>query len=305
LRVVLALGGNALLRRGERLDYDAQRRAIGDAARVVAAVARDHALVVTHGNGPQIGWLALRAESVAERAGATLDVLGAESEGMIGYLIEQRLAAELPDRPVAALLTQVAVDPADPAFANPTKPIGPVYDEAEAKRLGTSRGWRTGPDGEGFRRLVPSPEPTRILELSTIRLLLDAGRIVVCAGGGGIPVVLRDDGAVVGVEAVVDKDLTSALLARELGCDLLVLLTDVEAVFRDWPERREPIARATPAELRALALQAGSMAPKVEAACRFVESTGGRAAIGALEHAAALVAGDAGTQVVAGRGRDR
>jgi carbamate kinase len=298
VRIVVALGGNALLRRGERFDYDALRRALAAAAPPIAAVARDHRVVITHGNGPQIGWLALRSESSDHPTGATLDVLGAQSEGMIGYLLEQQVGAELPERSLVALLTRVLVDHDDPAFSQPTKPIGTVYDEATARRLETERGWRMGRETSGWRRLVPSPEPRRILELSTIRLLVDAGRVVVCAGGGGIPVALQPDGGVAGVEAVVDKDLTSALLARELECDLLVLLTDVPAVYRDWPQRLEPLGRTTPAELRRLALETGSMGPKVEAACRFVEATGGRAAIGALEQAAALVAGTAGTQVV-------
>ncbi|HUP25858.1 MAG TPA: carbamate kinase [Thermoanaerobaculia bacterium] len=299
MRVVLAVGGNALLRRGEPFEYAALRTAIAAAARPIAAVAREHRVIITHGNGPQIGWLALRSEGGGHPSGATLDVLGAESEGMIGYLIVQQLSAELPGRPVAVLLTQVVVDPGDPAFSHPTKPIGAVHDEAAARRLETERGWQLGPETGGWRRLVPSPEPRRIVELETIRLLLDADRVVVCAGGGGIPVQLRPDGATVGVEAVVDKDLTSALLARELRTELLVLLTDVEAIYRDWPQRRDPIGRTTPAELRRLSLEEGSMGPKVEAACRFVESTGGRTAIGSVEQAAELVAGTSGTQVVA------
>jgi carbamate kinase len=299
VRIVFALGGNALLRRGEPFDYEALRRAIAAAAPPIAAAARGHRVVITHGNGPQIGWLALRSEGGEHPAGATLDVLGAQSEGMIGYLIEQQLGAELPDRPVVALLTRVVVDPDDRAFSHPTKPIGAVYDEAAARRLETERGWWLGREAGGWRRLVPSPEPLRVLELPTIRLLLDADRVVVCAGGGGIPVAFRPDGTVGGVEAVVDKDLTSALLARELGCDLLVLLTDVPAVYRDWPQRQEPLGRVAPAELRRLTLERGSMGPKAEAACRFVEGTGGRTAIGAVEQAAELVAGTTGTQVVA------
>jgi carbamate kinase len=299
VRVVLALGGNALLRRGEQPGWDAQRRALAVAARAVATVARDHEVVITHGNGPQIGWLALREESGSPTGeAATLDVLGAETEGMIGYLLEQELAAELPERPIATLLTRVLVDRGDPAFSHPGKPIGPLYDEAAARRMERERGLRLSPVTGGFRRLVPSPEPLRILELSTIEVLLEAGRVVVCAGGGGIPVAMRPDGACVGVEAVVDKDLTSALLARELACDVLALLTDQAAVYRDWPRREQPIGQIAPSELRRLAFEIGSMAPKVEAACRFVEGTGGRAAIGALEQAAAIVAGVSGTQVV-------
>jgi len=270
MRVVAALGGNALLRRGDPIDEETQRANVRTAAGALATIARAHELVVTHGNGPQVGLLARREPR------APLDVLGAETEGMIGYWIEQELRARLPEREVATLLTQVEVDRGDPAFAHPTKPIGP----------------------EGDRRLVASPEPKRILALRAIRLLVDAGVLVVCAGGGGIPVAATPSGELRGVEAVIDKDLSAALLAEQLSADALLLLTDQPAVLRDWPApARDPIRRATPAELRALALDPGSMGPKVEAACRFVERTAGRAAIGELADAARMLDGTAGTQV--------
>jgi carbamate kinase len=298
MRVVVALGGNALLRRGEPADADVQRGHVEHAARSIAEIARSHDVVVTHGNGPQVGLLALQADAYDAVRPYPLDVLGAESEGMIGYLLEQSLANALPGRSVATLLTQVVVDRRDPAFERPTKPIGPVYEEAEARRLAAERGFAVAPDGPHFRRVVPSPEPLAIVEIEALRLLVEQGVLVVCVGGGGIPVVVGGDGALRGVEAVIDKDLSAALLARLLVADFLLMLTDVAAVERDWgTAKARPIRRAAPEELRALAFAAGSMGPKVEAACRFVEATGGRAAIGALEHATAIVRGEAGTLV--------
>jgi carbamate kinase len=298
VRIVIALGGNALLRRGEPAEAATQRRNVERAADAVAGVAGQHEVVLTHGNGPQVGLLALQAEAYRDVRAYPLDVLGAESEGMIGYLLEQALANRLRGRPIATLLTQVVVDPTDPAFAAPTKPVGPVYAEAEARRLAAERGWTVAPDGDRFRRVVPSPEPRDIVELSTIRLLVQAGVLVICVGGGGIPVVVDEAGALLGVEAVIDKDLSAALLARLLRADLLLMLTDVPAVERDWgTAKARPIARASPAELRTLELAPGSMRPKAEAAARFVEETGGRAAIGALEDAARIVRCEAGTAV--------
>jgi len=298
MRVVAALGGNALLRRGEAPEAERQRLNIGRAVAALADVARHHELVVTHGNGPQVGLLAIQAASYAGAAPTPLDVLGAETEGMIGYLLEQELRNALPGRDVATLLTQVVIDPDDPAFARPTKPIGPVYAEQEALALAEARGWTLAPDEGGFRRVVPSPEPGEIVELSTIRLLVDAGVLVVCAGGGGIPVTEGPAGALHGVEAVIDKDLAGERLASALDADLLLLLTDVSAVERDrGTAAASPIQAATPSELRRLRFPSGSMGPKVEAACRFVERGGARAAIGALEDASAVAAGDAGTQV--------
>jgi carbamate kinase len=297
--IVLALGGNALLRRGEPLEASVQRRNLLIAvAKSVAPLARRHQLVVTHGNGPQIGLLALQAAAYRDVEPYPLDVLGAESEGMIGYLIEQALASELPGREIATLLTQVEVDRADAAFARPTKPIGPIYGESEARRLAAMTSWTFVPDGRGFRRAVPSPAPRRIREINAIRLLVQSGMVVICAGGGGIPVIVTEDGALQGVEAVIDKDWSSALLAEEIGADALLLLTDVPAVWTKWPmSEGQPIRRTTPQALRALAFDPGSMGPKVAAACRFAERTRRMAAIGALDQAEAILAGDAGTIV--------
>lgn len=296
MRIVAALGGNALLRRGERPDVGVQRDNVRRAARSIAAIALQNAVVVTHGNGPQVGLLALQSEADPTLAPYPLDVLGAESEGLIGYLIEQELGRLLPGREVATLLTQVEVDPRDPAFGAPTKPIGPVYDERTARQMARERGYAIAPDGAGFRRVVASPEPRAIRELRVIEILLAAGVLVVCTGGGGIPVVTMPDGGVRGVEAVIDKDLASALLARALGADALLLLTDVPAVLDAWPHGA-PIRHTTPRELRGRRFAAGSMAPKVEAACRFVEHGGALAAIGALDDAAALLRGERGTIV--------
>lgn len=299
--VVCALGGNALARRGERLDASVQQANVRLAADALGRVAQRHRMVVTHGNGPQVGLLALQSEAYPDVAPYPLDILGAETEGMIGYLIEQELGRRLSPVAVATLLTQVVVDPSDPGFAHPTKPVGPVYGVAEGELLALKRGWVVAPDGDGVRRVVPSPQPVEILELVAIRVLLDAGVVVVCAGGGGIPVVPDGMGGFRGVEAVIDKDLAAALLAIRLEADVLVLLTDVDGVYEGFgagAASARRIDQAGVADLRGLGLPAGSMGPKVEAACRFVEA-GGRAAIGALEDAAALVEGLAGTQVVA------
>lgn len=296
MRVLIALGGNALLRRHESLTADNQRRNVRRAAQALAPLAHAHELVITHGNGPQVGLLALQSAAYDPQAAYPLDVLDAETEGMIGYLIEQELANLLPDRDFATLLTQVEVDPADPAFGHPSKPIGPVYGEADGRRLAAARGWSVAPDGAGVRRVVASPRPKRVLELGVIDMLVRAGVIVICAGGGGIPVVRRADGSLVGVEAVIDKDLAGSLLARELKVNAFLMLTDVDAVYLDWdtPAAR-PLRRVTPAGLRQFAFAPGSMGPKVDAACEFVEATGGVAAIGRLQDAAALLAGSAGT----------
>jgi carbamate kinase len=292
--VVAALGGNALLRRGEQPTLEAQRANVEAAAAALRPLAAACELVVTHGNGPQVGLLALQAEAVVDLPPYPLDVLGAESEGMIGYLLEQALRNALPGRTVATVLTQVVVSADDPAFVAPSKPIGPVYPERRARVLAGERGWTVAPDGEWFRRVVPSPEPLEIVELDTIRALLAEGVLPVCAGGGGIPVARDADGELHGVEAVIDKDLAAELLARSIGAARLLLLTDVPAV--EW--EGEPLGQVSPRELRRLRFAPGSMGPKVEAACRFAERTGGIASIGALEEAADLLAGRAGTRVV-------
>ncbi|NIL96422.1 MAG: carbamate kinase [Planctomycetales bacterium] len=298
MRVIIALGGNALLRRGQPLEAAVQQANIRTAAAALAEVARDHDLLVTHGNGPQVGLLALQSEALPDVQPYPLDVLDAESEGMLGYLIEQELSNLLPDREVAALLTRVEVDPHDPAFAAPSKPIGPVYDPRTAKRLAEQRGWSVAAEGSGFRRVVPSPKPLDILELRTIELLWNAGHLVICAGGGGIPVVRTAGGGLRGVEAVVDKDLAAAWLATALGADRLLLLTDVPAVWEDWPTPAQRALRtASPEGLQDLPLERGSMQPKVAAGCQFVEATGAVATIGALTDAAALLAGQRGTTI--------
>jgi carbamate kinase len=298
---VVALGGNALLRRGEPLSAQAQEANVAAAARSLAELSRTHRLAVTHGNGPQVGLLALQSESYRAVAPYPLDVLGAESEGMIGYLLDRHLAGIIGGSRVVTLLTQVIVDPDDPAFANPTKPIGPVYGEAAAARLAAERGWDMRSDGEWFRRVVPSPAPQEIVELETIRLLVEAALTVVCAGGGGIPVV-RTGWGLGGVEAVIDKDATAALLAAGLAAELLVLLTDVDGVYEDWnTNQARLISQTTPAELATRSFAMGSMAPKVAAARSFVSATGRPAVIGALADAAAVVAGTAGTWILPDR----
>ena len=304
MRVVAALGGNALLRRGEPAEAELQRQRVAEAARSLAELAREHELVITHGNGPQVGLLALQSAAYGEVAPYPFDVLGAESEGMVGYLLEQALWNELPDRQAAALLTQVLVDPRDTAFEEPSKPIGPLYDEATARRLAAERGWTVRRDGQRWRRVVPSPDPQTIVEIDTIRTLVDLGVIVICAGGGGIPVVEDRAGRLHGVEAVIDKDLSAALLALELGADALLLLTDVDGIQLDYgmpAERR--LREATPATLAELDLPAGSMGPKAEAARRFVDRGGGVAAIASLENARAALTGTAGTLVRAEQAR--
>ena len=296
MRVVAALGGNALLRRGEPAEAATQRRNVEVAAGALAPLARDHELVVTHGNGPQVGLLALQSAAYDGVSPYPFDVLGAESEGMVGYMLEQAIENELPDRQVAALLTQVVVDPRDPAFGAPAKPIGPVYDEETATRLAAERGWTVQRDGAGWRRVVASPEPLELVELRTIAALVRMGVVVICAGGGGIPVVKDGGQSLHGVEAVVDKDLSAALLALELGADALLLLTDVDGIQLDYgtPAARR-LPEATPEELARLDLPAGSMGPKAEAAARFVTRAGGFAAITSLERATAALEGRAGT----------
>lgn len=300
MRVVIALGGNALLRRGEAPSADAQRANVAVAADAVAELAAEHDIIVTHGNGPQIGLLALQAAADPNAPPVSLDVLGAESDGMIGYLIDQELTNRLPGWRVATLLTQVVVAADDPAFEHPSKPVGPVYSATEGTRLAGERGWIMVADGDGVRRAVPSPEPRRIIEIETIRLLADAGVIVICNGGGGIPVVETATGGLAGVEAVIDKDRSSALLASEIGADALLLLTDVPAVQTDWctPQARA-LKTVSPDALATYEFQAGTMGPKVEAARRFVAGGGQFAAIGTLGDAAALLAGTAGTRITA------
>ena len=294
MRIVVSLGGNALSKRGEALTAAIQRASIRVAAQSLAGLLdAGHEVVITHGNGPQIGYLSLQGGSFP------LDVLGAETDGMIGYVLQQELDnAYAPAANYATLLTQIEVDPKDPAFQAPTKFIGPIYTEKDAARLSAQRGWTIGQDGGHFRRTVPSPRPKRILELDVIRMLLRQKVVVICAGGGGIPVVQKPDGTLIGIEAVIDKDHASGLLARALHADAFLMLTDVEGVYSDWgmPDQAV-INRATPDGLADMSFPAGSMGPKVEAACDFVRATGGFAAIGRLSDCSTLVAGTTGTRI--------
>ncbi len=303
MRIVVALGGNALLKRGEPMTADAQRVNIRVAAEALAPLAKENQLVITHGNGPQVGLLALQGAAYKPDEAYPLDVLGAETEGMIGYMIEQELGNLLPyEVPLATLLTMVEVDPDDPGFKNPTKFVGPVYDKPEADRIAKEKGWTFKQDGAKWRRVVPSPMPQHIFEIRPIRWLIDHGVIVICAGGGGIP-TLYEKGSnrkLVGVEAVIDKDLCSELLARELNADLFVMLTDADAVYVDWGKpSQKAIRRASSVSLAGIEFAAGSMGPKVQAACRFASATGNSAAIGALADLGKIIAGDAGTTIVA------
>lgn len=301
MRVVIALGGNAIAKRGEPLEADLQRSRVREAVAAIADIARGNEVVVTHGNGPQVGLLAVQSQALPGLHPYPLDVLGAESEGMIGYMLELEFASTFPNSEVATLLTQVEVDADDPALGKSTKPIGPLYPRETAEDLASRFGWEMAAVHGGYRRIVPSPEPQRIREQRTIEILMQAGVLVVCAGGGGVPVVVRPDAGLQGVEAVIDKDLTASLLATQLHADALLLLTDVSAVFEDWPEpRRRALRSASIDELRRLSLEPGSMAPKVEAACRFVEKTGGTAAIGSLGSARRVFQGLAGTRIRAG-----
>ncbi|KRE33643.1 carbamate kinase [Mycobacterium sp. Soil538] len=303
MRIVIALGGNALLRRGQPMTAENQRENIAAAAERIAAVTPGNEIVVAHGNGPQVGLLALQSSAYHDLGHGVepypLDVLGAQTEAMIGYVIEQELGNLLPpDQSLATVLTMIEVDPADPAFAHPTKPIGPVYDRATAERLAAEGGWTIAADGDMFRRVVASPKPRRIFEIGPIRTLVEHGTVVICAGGGGIPTMYDSDGTLHGVEAVIDKDLASALLAEQLGADLLVIATDVDGVYTGWgtPEQTR-LGRVTPDELERMDFAAGSMGPKVDAACGFARATGCDAVIGALTDIVGIVKGTAGTRV--------
>ena len=301
MRILVALGGNALLRRGEAMTAENQRKNVRQAAEALAPLAGEHQLVITHGNGPQVGLLALQSAALQQASAYPLDVLGAQTEGMIGYMIEQELGNLLPfEQPFATILSMVEVDPDDPAFQHPTKPIGPVYPEADARRLTAEKGWVMAPDGDGFRRVVASPLPKRIFQVRPVKWLLEKGCIVICAGGGGIPTMYAPGRQLHGVEAVVDKDRASCLLARELEVDLFIMATDAGAVYLDWgkPTQRG-IRRASPRALAALPFATGSMGPKVEAAVEFAERTGKTAVIGALADVARMARGEAGTVVTA------
>lgn len=298
MRIVIALGGNALLKRGESPTAENLQQNIERAAESIAPLAEQHSVILTHGNGPQVGLLCLQNEAYRDVPSYPLDVLDAESEGMIGYILERELRNRLPSREVVTVLTQVGVDLDDPAFSTATKPIGPVYEQEAARELARKNGWRIVPDGDGYRRAVPSPHPSRIVAIESIRLLTNENVLVICAGGGGIPVTGQE--FLEGVEAVIDKDFTAALLAQKTEADLLMLLTDVEGVYADW---QTPKARlfesAAPEVLAPMSFDEGSMGPKVLAACSFTSITSGRSTIGSIEDAARMLEGDAGTQVFA------
>jgi carbamate kinase len=300
MRIVIALGGNALLRRGEALTAAAQQHNIDTAARALAEIAAaGHHLIITHGNGPQVGLLALQSAAGPAESALPLDVLDAESEGWIGYAIELALRNALPQgAEIVTLLTQTLVDAADPAFKMPVKAVGPIYDEVTAKKLATSQHWSVAPDAKSWRRVVASPKPLAIVEIESIRRLADAGAIVICAGGGGIPVISAPDGKLTGVEAVIDKDATSAMLAAQIGAEMFVMLTDVDGVYLDFgTDHARMVASTCPQALEAhdAAFKAGSMGPKVRAACDFVTSTGKIAGIGQLADAIAITQKNAGT----------
>jgi carbamate kinase len=295
--VVIALGGNALLRRGEPLEADIQRRNVLLASRQIAALTKDWNVVLVHGNGPQVGLLALQNSAYPQVAPYPLDVLGAESQGMIGYLLIQELKNCLPEQQVSALLTQVEVDPDDSAFSDPSKYIGPVYDQETALALSLDKGWAIKPDGKYFRRVVPSPKPLNIIETAAINALIAQGHLVVCAGGGGIP-VLRQEGKLQGIEAVIDKDLSAAFLAEQINADALLILTDADAVYLDWgTQQQRALSKVTPDELADITFDAGSMGPKVSAASHFVRSRHGIAGIGALQDATRILTGEQGTLI--------
>jgi len=298
--VVVALGGNALLRRGEPLEADVQRRNIETAVKTISEIAKVYNVVLVHGNGPQVGLLALQGLEYKKVNPYPLDVLGSETQGMIGYMLMQEFKNYLPDRNISCMLTQMTVDPNDPAFADPTKPIGPIYEEAEARELAEKFHWIVKPDGQHFRRVVPSPRPTGIVEHEAITKLIDAGHLVICTGGGGIP-VKKENGKLVGVEAVIDKDMSAAFLAKQLDADALLILTDAEAVYLDWGKPTQHALRSTtPSELAKFTFDAGSMGPKIEASCEFIEQGGKVVGIGALEDGLQILQGQAGTNITKG-----
>lgn len=295
--LVVALGGNALLKRGEPLEADIQRKNIEIAADTIVKLTAKWRVILVHGNGPQVGLLALQNSAYSKVTPYPLDILGAESQGMIGYMLQQALTNRLPHQNVSTLLTQVEVDAADPAFNNPTKYIGPVYDKAQSDALAKEKGWIMKADGNYFRRVVPSPQPFSIVESDAIAALIQRDHLVICNGGGGVPVI-RQNGILSGIEAVIDKDLSAALLARQLGADALLILTDADAVYLDWgKDTQRPLAQVRVAELEQLTFDAGSMGPKVAACCQFVKNCQGMAGIGTLTDGPAVLTGEKGTLI--------
>ncbi|WP_159657058.1 carbamate kinase [Vibrio atypicus] len=298
--VVVALGGNALLRRGEPLEADVQRHNIEIAVNTISKIAQEYNVVLVHGNGPQVGLLALQGLEYKKVAPYPLDVLGSETQGMIGYMLMQEFKNQMPEANVTCMLTQMTVDPNDPAFADPTKPIGPIYEEAEAREMAEKYHWTIKPDGQHFRRVVPSPQPTGIIENDAITKLIAEGHLVICTGGGGIP-VKRENGKLVGVEAVIDKDMSAAFLAKQLDADALLILTDADAVYLDWGKPTQHALRSTnPTELAKYQFDAGSMGPKIEASCEFIKQGGKVVGIGSLEDGLRILQGTAGTNITKG-----
>ncbi|HIF9204629.1 TPA: carbamate kinase [Photobacterium damselae] len=297
--VVVALGGNALLRRGEPLEAEIQRQNIATAAKTIAQIAEEYNVVLVHGNGPQVGLLALQGLEFKKVAPYPLDVLGSETQGMIGYMLMQELKNLLPEQNVSCMLTQMSVDPNDPAFADPAKPIGPVYDEAEAREMAEKYHWTVKPDGQYFRRVVPSPLPTGIIEKDAINTLIENDHLVICTGGGGIP-VKHENGQLVGVEAVIDKDMSAAFLAKQLEADALLILTDADAVYLDWGKpTQKALSSTTPSELSQYTFDAGSMGPKIEASCEFIKQGGKLVGIGSLADGLRILKGERGTNIIA------
>ncbi|WP_100753698.1 carbamate kinase [Vibrio salilacus] len=298
--VVVALGGNALLRRGEPLEAEVQRQNIEVAVKTISEIAKEYNVVLVHGNGPQVGLLALQGLEYKKVAPYPLDVLGSETQGMIGYMLMQEFKNQMPNVNATCMLTQMTVDPNDPAFADPTKPIGPIYQEAEARELAEKYHWTIKPDGKHFRRVVPSPQPTGIIEHDAITKLIEAGHLVICTGGGGIP-VKRENGKLVGVEAVIDKDMSAAFLAKQLNADALLILTDADAVYLDWGKPTQHALRSTtPSELAQYQFDAGSMGPKIEASCEFINQGGKVVGIGSLQDGLRILQGTAGTNITKG-----
>ncbi|MFA0085322.1 carbamate kinase [Vibrio sp. 10N.261.51.F12] len=298
--IVVALGGNALLRRGEPLEADVQRHNIEIAVATISKIAQEYNVVLVHGNGPQVGLLALQGLEYKKVNPYPLDVLGSETQGMIGYMLMQEFKNQMPSVNVTCMLTQMTVDPNDPAFANPTKPIGPVYSKEEACELAEKFHWTVKPDGEFYRRVVPSPQPTGIIEHDAITKLVDEGHLVICTGGGGIP-VKKENGKLIGVEAVIDKDMSAAYLAKQLNADALLILTDADAVYLDWGKPTQHALRSTTiGELAKHQFDEGSMGPKIDASCEFIKQGGKVVGIGSLEQGIKILEGTAGTNIVKG-----
>lgn len=300
MRILIALGGNALLKRGQAMAYQTELSNVRKASQQILSLYRDNELIITHGNGPQVGLIALQQEAFKDTVPAyPLDAMGAQSIGLIGYMIQKELTAILgPDSKIVSVLTQTEVDKDDPAFNHPTKPVGPVYEKQTADRLMQEHGWTMAKDNEHYRRVVASPDPKRILGLSALQTLIDSGHLIICCGGGGIPVYFKNSGELVGAEAVIDKDLASSLLAASLKADLFIIATDVKGIFLNWEQSNQKLIRQTsPAFLRQQKFVTGSMGPKVEAACRFVEKTGRTAVVGSLEEIEDLAVGLAGTRI--------